>query len=102
MIRKTRWALALMISLALSACSGLDTREKQLPAGCAIASAAVQTLALANEAGKLTSQQQTNIIMAIGYIDPICGADAPPTMDSLKYEALTRAIIMLQAEVAKL
>lgn len=99
-----RFTLACLLALALVACQsvGLTTTEQQIAAGCATASASLKALTVANDAGKLTADQQRSILSAAGYISPICSAPTPPTLDSLKLEAFTRAIVLLQAQAAGL
>lgn len=97
-------ALTFLALLTLSACQsmGFDTPSQQIAAGCATASATLKTLTLANQAGELTYDQQSAVLNAVGYITPICSAPEPPTLDTLKLEAFTRAIAILQSEAAKL
>lgn len=96
---KNLWIALITLTLsACSGCSGLTTHEQQLAAGCASSSAALKALTVANDAGKLTPAQQTQIISAAGYIEPVCSADTPPTLDSVKLEAFARAIALLQAQ----
>ncbi len=101
-----RFTLLCLITLALAACQSVGqtktTPEQQVAAGCATASASMRVLTLANDAGKLSADQQRSILSAAGYISPICAAEEPPTLDSLKLEAFTRAIVLLQAQAARL
>jgi uncharacterized protein YceK len=94
--------LMVLALTACSGCSGIQTHNQQVATGCATASAAIRTLTVANEAGKLSAEQQQAVLSAIGHIEPICSADSPPTMDQLKLEAFTQAIAILQAQAVRI
>lgn len=90
--------LIFVLACLLAACAGLDTRTQQIAAGCATASAALRALTIANDEGKLSTEQQGQILSAAGFITPICAATTPPTLDSVKLEAFNRAILLLQQQ----
>lgn len=94
--------------LALSACGGCSgvattsTSQQQVATGCATASAAIKSLTLANQFGKLSDDQQDAVLRAIGVTNPICAAPNPPTLDALKLLAFQQAIAILTAQAAEL
>lgn len=98
--------LALALSVLLSACNGasgpLDSSQlRAVEIGCASASAALKTLTIANDAGKLTPAVQTAVLSAAGRVAPICGAPEPPTLDSLQMQAFQQAVGVLAAKAAE-
>lgn len=100
---KSIFAIALALSLTgFSACQSTPTQTQNIEVACASASTALKVLTVANDAGKLTQAQQTQVISAAGEITPICTADNPPTLDSVKLQAFTRAVTILQSQAAKL
>lgn len=103
MIRKTMFA---GLALALAACGGVattsSTPQQQVAAGCATAAAAIKSLTLANQFGKLSDDQQDAVLRAIGVTNPICAAPHPPTLDALKLLAFQQAIAILAAQAAEL
>jgi hypothetical protein len=106
-MKKIGLFLALALAMVLSACNGASTgplNDEQLRAveiGCASASAALKTLAIANDAGKLTPATQTAVLSAAGRVAPICGAPEPPTLDSLQQQAFQQAVGVLVARAAE-
>jgi len=90
----------LLVALLVSSCSFLETNEQKIAASCAGASASLKALTAANELGKLTPEQQTIVISAMGVIAPICTAENPPTLDDVRREAFLQAIAALQKATA--
>jgi hypothetical protein len=93
------------IALALSACGTVATTNtvpQQVATGCATASAAIKSLTLANQFGKLSDDQQDKVLQAISVTNPVCAAPTPPTLDALKLLAFQQAIARLAAEAAEL
>ena len=101
MIRKL---LSVGFVLALAACGGLSTTSptQQIATGCATASAAIKALTLANQFGKLSADQQSAVLDAIGVTNPVCASPVPPTLDALKLIAFQQAIGILQQQAAEL
>jgi hypothetical protein len=98
-------ALLSLMLVACSGCSGIGgttTETQQIATACASASAALRVLTVANDAGKLDADAQKAVITAIGITNPICAADTPPTMDTVKLQAFTQAIALLQAQALRL
>jgi hypothetical protein len=79
-----------------------DGLAAQVETACATASAAVKALTVANNAGKLSPAQQTQILSAIGEVDPVCASPNPPTLDSLKMQAFLRGVSLLSAQAKRL
>lgn len=96
-------ALACALAAVIVGCrgAGLVTPAQQLAASCAASAAALKTLTIANDAGKLSAATQTSVLHAIGYINPVCTAPEPPTLDSIRAEAFRRAILLLEQEAVK-
>lgn len=95
---------AVLFALMLSACTsmGFKTESQRIAASCAIATATLEVLTVANQEGKLSPSQQTQILNAVGLITPICTAPEPPTLDDVKLSAFTQAIAILQTRAAGL
>lgn len=93
---------ALALTLSLAACQTTnptaDQFTQEIETACASASTALKVLTVANDAGKLTPAQQTQILSAAGVITPVCGSPNPPTMDSLKMQAFLQAVTLLQGK----
>jgi hypothetical protein len=92
--------LALLVALVvmLPGCAGLTTQTQKIEAACTGSSTAIKVLTAANDAGKLSPAQQAEIKTAIDTISPICNADNPPTLDSVKQQAFEDAIALLEAK----
>lgn len=93
----------ILAALLLGACShlGIQSDTQKIEAGCATASAAIKVLTIANASGKLTYEQQSAVLTAVGTVEPICSSAAIPTVDDVQMQAFNVAILALQAEAAK-
>lgn len=97
-----RWLILLAI-LADCACASVEHRRTdEVTLVCASATAALQTLTIANEHGKLTPAEFRAIGHAGDALLPVCGANAHPTADSLKGDVFHAAVIYLALEAGKL
>jgi len=97
-------ALALVfVSAGLGGCQsmGLNTDLQKIEASCATATAAVNTLTVADKAGKLTDAQRKDVLKAINVTTPICTQETPPTLDAVKEQAFQAAITALSSLAAK-
>jgi hypothetical protein len=105
MIKKLIRTLVVAGLMALAGCAGTGgarTQEQQVALACASATAAVRTVTLAIQFGKLSDEQIGKAATAIAIYEPICTAPTPPTLDSLKLAAFVQAIALLQAQAAEL
>lgn len=98
-----RGALAALLCIALVACGSVSTSTpstptQQIATGCASASAALKGLTVANIAGKLSEDQQTQVLAAANLVNPICASPTPPTLDTVKLAAFLHAITILQTQ----
>lgn len=100
--------LAFALSLMLSACASTGTKmptnaqvATNIEYACASASTANKVLAAANDAGKLSSDQQQQVLKANFAISPVCGAPDAPTLDSIKMAAFMKAVSLLQTAAAQ-
>lgn len=91
------------LALALSGCAtlGIETEKQKIEAACIAASGSVRVLAVANMAGKIDEDQRYMISVAVATIDPVCGADTPPTLDDVRLAAFMSAIGALQQYATK-
>lgn len=99
---KTILAVALATMLAGCSSVGIKSDAQKIEASCAIASASINALAVANTAGKLNAQQRDAVSKAIATITPVCnpGTTTPPTMDDVKRLAFAQAVAELQSRAA--
>lgn len=100
---RTRFVLVAALGLALAACSaiGIQTDQQKIATACIGASASLKVLTVANVANKLTYDQQSAVITAIGVISPICAAEQAPDLDDVRREAFLAAISALQLAAVK-
>lgn len=108
MLRSLKFALLAGLALALAGCEGCSTTggqttEQSIATACAARATAVESLVVANDAGKLTAIQQTQVLRAIKSTEPVCNpADGKiPTLDAVKLEAFNSAVLILQSLVLK-
>jgi hypothetical protein len=92
--------LFLTTILALGGCAtttGPLTSDQQqvLESSCAAASAALKVLTVVNEEGKLSEGAQADILAAAQAVQPVCGADEPPTLNDLQMTAFQQAVALL-------
>lgn len=86
--------LAIALATSLGACSTLgDTRNVEIT--CAAAAAALETLTVATDEGKLSADAQAKVLSIAERIEPVCAADEKPTLDSVKREAVNQAVAEL-------
>ncbi len=86
----------LLAILAGCGCGTVQTSATgQIETGCTAASAAIKVLTLANDQGKLNHATQTQVLRAIGLVNPICLSPTPPTMDTVKQAAFNDAVSAL-------
>lgn len=95
-------ALGLMMAVGLAGCQSFPTETQKIATSCSVASTALKTLTVANQEGKLSVEDKVKISAAAHEIEPICGAEDPPTMDSVKRLAFERAIDVLIIKAAAL
>lgn len=92
-----------MAALLLSACASMGqmTQLQKVELGCASASTAIKVLAVANREDKLTPIQVAKIREAAEVLAPVCLADSPPTLTSIKEAAFDEAVRVIMKEAAK-
>ena len=90
----------ILLALVLSGCATNPTQTQTIATGCASASAALRVLTVANDAGKLSLDQQAKILESAQYITPICTAEVAPTLDAQGLISFAAAVAQLQ-EAAK-
>jgi uncharacterized protein YceK len=94
--------LAISLTLALAGCGSVSTSSgtQAIEQSCAAASAAIRVLTIANDQGKLNHATQTQVLRAIGLVNPICLSPTPPTLDTVKQAAFDDAVSALTASAS--
>ncbi|MEO6657915.1 MAG: hypothetical protein ABIM73_06540 [Arenimonas sp.] len=92
--------LALALSIALSACTGMKTQQQQINAACVSITGANQALTIAVNADKLGAAQQAAVLKALDVTDPVCSVTPKPTLDAVKRAAFDRAIDELRRRLS--
>lgn len=98
MFTKVRSLAAAGLILALAGCAsiGIQTDEQKIAMACAGASASIDVLAAAHDAGKLSTEQAQDLFDYVYVLTPICAAEEPPTLTDVQREAFIAAITALQ------
>jgi len=89
--------LALALAATIPGCASLDTPTKKIEAACLGSATAIKVLTAANDAGKLSADQQASVRKALDIIQPVCTAASPPSLDAIKQAAFADAIARLEA-----
>jgi hypothetical protein len=91
-------AIVLGLLLTLSACAtGPQRSEDALKYTCAGAVATLEALDVARHAGKLSAETEAKVRKVAVELQPICGADAEPTLTDVQLLALQRLAAELEA-----
>lgn len=90
-------SLSLVACLVVAGCATMTTNTQKIETACVSATAAIETLTVANNAGKLSEDQQKQVMNAIGYVSPICSAPTVPTLDDIKEQTFLGAVSLLQS-----
>lgn len=92
-----------VVSLGIAACAGLTsapstgTTATAISEGCATASAAIKSLTVVEQAGKLTPDDVQGVNAALAIVNPLCEASAPPDATQVTLDAITSAAAELTA-----
>lgn len=89
------------LALSLAACSSF-THKQNLAATCASASAAIKTLTVAKQEGKISESADLDIKVAIRKVKYVCGAPEAPTAEDVKWLAFDEAVAILRDKVGEL
>mgnify|MGYP003385034856 CR=1 FL=1 len=94
---KTSMRLLLVLAMVVTV-AGCKVGEgaEQVATACASASAAIKVLTVANQAGKLSVEQQRYVVQTIGVIDPVCSRKTQPSLSDVQREAFLQAVTYLQ------
>lgn len=98
MITRIRSIAVVGLIAALAGCAtmGIQTDEQKIALACAGASASIDVLTAAHEAGKLSTEQAKDLFEYASLLAPICAAEEPPTLTDVQREAFLLAIEALQ------
>ena len=94
--------VGLMTGFSGCASMGLTSDVQKIEASCASGTAALQGIAAANRAGKVTAAQNAVVARALPAFTEVCTADTPPTLDSLKGRAMQEAVAQFSTIVSRL
>lgn len=97
-MKKLFAAIALSASLAACATTSLQSAVSYSCVGMA---GAIRGLTVARAEGKLSVGTVNKVSSAINIVDPYCGSDTPPTMDSVTLTAFNQARELLLSELDK-
>lgn len=86
----------LIAALAGCASFGIQTEGQKIALACAGASASIDVLTAAHDAGKLSTEDAEDLFDYAYLLTPICAAEEPPTLTDVQREAFMAAIKALQ------
>lgn len=98
MITRIRSVAVVGLIAALAGCAtmGVQTNEQKIALACAGASASIDVLTAAHDAGKLSTEDAEDLFDYAYLLTPICAAEEPPTLTDVQREAFMAAIKALQ------
>lgn len=98
MFAKIRSTAAIGLIAALAGCAsiGIQTDEQKIALACAGASASIDVLTAAHDAGRLSTEQAEDMFNYAYVLTPVCAAEKPPTMTDVQREAFLAVIEALQ------
>lgn len=98
MITRIRSVAVVGLIAALAGCAsmGIQTNEQKIALACAGASASIDVLTAAHDAGKLSTEDAEDLFDYAYLLTPICAAEEPPTLTDVQREAFMAAIKALQ------
>lgn len=99
------WLIAALACIAIAGCALLkqpaSSQTQTIETACATTAAAVESLAIVQQAHPLPAQDAQNVSHAIATLSGVCTAPKPQTYTDVELQAITQAAAVLSTEGAK-